>query len=82
VEIPQINRLSGTTPDDLLKDYVIAKKAVDEAIQALSGVWPHGRDYQSGDIRKAMHEHAERCRALRLVSNELETIAEGILNQS
>ena len=81
MEIPTINRLSGTQPSDLLERYIAAKKAVEEAIKALSSVWPHGRDYQQGSIRQAMHEHAERCRHMRQVSAELETIAEGIVNQ-
>ena len=81
MEIPQINRLSGTQPSDLLESYMAARKAVEEAVKALSAVWPHGRDYQQGSIRQAMHEHAERCRSLRQVAAELETIAEGINNQ-
>ena len=82
MEIPQINKLSGTEPKDLLKDYLAAREAIETAIKALTGVWPHGRDYQQGSIQKAMHEHAERCKALRQVSAELETIAEGIINQT
>ena len=81
MEIPTINRLSGTQPSDLLESYIAAKKAVEEAIKALSGVWPHGRDYQQGSIRQAIHDHAERCRQLRQISAEIETIAEGITNQ-
>ena len=60
MEYPHINRLSGTNPDDLLKDYEAAQKACEGAIKALSGVWPQARDYQGGDIRGAMHEHTER----------------------
>ena len=81
MEIPHINKLSGTDPHDLLNDYLEAKNAIEEAISALSGVWPNGRDYQGGCIRTAMHEHAERCKALRQVVAELQTIAEGIMNQ-
>jgi hypothetical protein len=81
MELPRINRLSGTTPDDLLKDYVKAIDAASEAIDALGGVWPNGRDYQGGNISRAMHEHAERCRSLRNVLAELTTIAESISNQ-
>jgi hypothetical protein len=81
MEIPNVNRLSGTQPADLLESYIAAKRAVEEAVKALSSVWPHGRDYQQGSIRNAMHEHAERCRQLRQISAELETIAEGIVNQ-
>lgn len=81
MEIPTINRLSGTQPSDLLESYIAAKRSVEEAIKQLSSVWPHGRDYQGGNIRQAMHEHGERCRSLRQVSAELETIAEGIVTQ-
>lgn len=81
MEIPQINRLSGTNPDDLFKDHMLALKAVQKAVEAVSGCWPNGRDYQQGDIRKAMHEHADRVKRLRQVAAELETIAEGIENQ-
>lgn len=81
MEIPNVNRLSGTDPDDLVRDYMAAKAAVEKAIKAISGVWPNGRDYQQGSIRQAMHEHAERCKLLRQVAIELETIAEGIDNQ-
>ena len=82
MEIPKVNRLSGTDPEDLLKDHLAARDALEKAIKALSGVWPYSRDHQGGDIQKAMHEHAERCKALRQVSAELETIAEGIMNQT
>jgi len=81
VEIPTISKLSGTHPSDLLRDYTAAHRAVQAAIEAISGVWPHGRDYQRGDIKTAMNEHAERCRKLRLVAAELSTICEGIVNQ-
>jgi hypothetical protein len=81
MEIPTISRLSGTMPEDLLKDYIEAKTAVENALRTLSGVWPHGRDYQQGSINKAMHEHAERCKQLHQVAGELQVIAEGISNQ-
>ena len=81
MELPIINRLSGTCGSDLLKDYLNAKEAVRIAIEVVSGVWPNGRDYQGGNIRQAMHEHADRVKRLRQVAAELETIAEGILYQ-
>jgi hypothetical protein len=82
VEYPQIDRLSGTNPDDLLKDYALAQKACEEAIKALSGVWPHQRDYQGREIRSAMHEHTERCKALRTVALDMQLIIESILHQT
>jgi hypothetical protein len=81
MEIPIINKVSGTEPSDLLDAYETVGKAVDRAIKALTAVWPHARDYQGGDIRRALHEHAERCKSLRQVSAELKTIAEGVLIQ-
>lgn len=81
MEMPIVNRLSGTMPSDLLESYLDARRAVEQAIMALSAVWPHGRDYQGGNLRNAMHEHAERCRMLRQISGDLSTIAEGITNQ-
>lgn len=81
MEIPVVNRLSGTMPSDLLESYLEARRTVAKAVDAMSSVWPHARDYQTGDIRSAMHQHAERCRMLRQVMAELETIAEGITNQ-
>jgi hypothetical protein len=83
MEYPLINRLAGSTePDDLLKDYTLAQKACEEAIKALSGVWPYGCDYQGGDLRKAMHEHTERCKALRAVALDMQLIIESILHQT
>ena len=81
MEIPTINKLSGTEPSDLLRDYTEALKVVQDAIKVLAGLWPHGRDYQRGDIRTAMSEHADRCKRLRQVAAELSTICEGIINQ-
>ena len=81
MEIPTISKLSGTDPSDLLRDYTEALKVVQDAIKVITGLWPNGRDYQRGDIRTAMTEHAERCKRLRQVAAELSTICEGIINQ-
>ena len=82
MEYPIINRMSGTMPDDLLKDYQLAQKAVEQAIVGLAGVWPAVRDYQGGDIRTAMHQHTERCKALRTVALDMQLIIESILHQA
>jgi hypothetical protein len=82
MEYPQINRLTGTHPEDLLQDYKIAQKSCEEAIKALAGVWPQVRDYQGGDVRMALHEHSERCKALRTVALDLQLIIESILHQT
>jgi hypothetical protein len=81
MEMPQVNRLSGTHPPDLIEAYTIAMEAVQVAINCTGACWPNGRDYQGGSIRQAMHEHAERIKHLRQVAAELETIAESISNQ-
>ena len=82
MEYPRVNRLSGTNSDDLLRDYEAAQRACEEAIKALAGVWPHARDYQGGEIRNAMHEHTERCKALRTVALDMQLIIESILHQT
>ena len=82
MEIPVINKLSGTQPSDLLESYIAAHKAIEEAIKALSAVWPHARDYQGGEIRHAMHDHTERCKALRTVALDMQLIIESILHQT
>lgn len=81
MELPIVNRLSGTHPPDLLKDYTNAHMVVQRALDVLGGVWPHGRDYQGGSIRNAMHEHAERCKHLKQVLIELDIICQSIINQ-
>ena len=78
MQLPIVNALTGTAREDLQRDYLNAKRKLDEALEALSGVWPHGRDYQTGDINAAMREHAERCKRLRSVQAEIEIIAESL----
>ena len=82
MEYPCIDKLSGTDSGDLLKDYQLVQRACEEAIKALAGVWPHQRDYQSGDIRTAIREHTERCKALRTVALDTQLIIESILHQA
>lgn len=79
MQLPIINKLTGTMQDDLLKDYLDAKQALNYALEKLSGVWPHGRDYQGGDINAAMREHADRCNKIRQVTAEIEVIAESLV---
>jgi hypothetical protein len=82
MEYPIVNKCSGTDANDLLKDYSAAQVACENAIKALAGVWPHTRDYQGGEIRNAMHEHTERCKALRTVALDMQLIIESILHQT
>jgi hypothetical protein len=81
MEIPRVSKLTGTMPSELLETYIDAKQAVSRAIEAAGRVWPNARDYQGGSINKAMEEHSDRIKRLRQVAAELETIAEGIVNQ-
>ena len=79
MQLPIIN-LNGTDRDDLLKDYLTAKRALEDGLKALSAVWPHGRDYQTGgDVQQAMREHADRCKVVRQVIAEIDTIAESLV---
>ena len=79
MQLPIINKLTGTMPSDLLEDYIQAKRHLQDALTALTGVYPHGRDYQGGDINAAMREHADRCNKVRQVIAEIETIAESLV---
>ena len=80
MQLPIINHLTGTDKNDLLQDYILAKRALEHAAERMSGVWPHGRDYQNGgDINAAMREHAARCAKIKQVIAEIEIIAEAII---
>lgn len=78
MQLPCIN-INGTDPENLLTDYIKAKQALQVAAEALSAVWPHGRDYQTlqyGAHQRAADEHAARIIKVREVIAEIETIAE------
>ena len=79
MQLPIINKLTGTMPSDLLEDYLQVKRHLQDAAASLSSVWPHGRDYQGGDINVAMREHADRCAKIRQVIAEIEIIAESLV---
>lgn len=79
MQIPIVNKLTGTDPDDLLKDYLRAKHALVVAVEAMTAVYPHGRDYQGGSINEAMNEHAARILKVRQVIAEIDTIAESLV---
>lgn len=79
--LPVIN-LNGTERDDLLKDYMAARKALQCAVAALSAASPHGRDYQTmpaGSFYVAQQEHADRIVKVRSVLAEIDTIAEHLV---
>lgn len=79
MQLPIVNKLSGTDAEDLLRDYLHAKKALQLAAEALSAAYPHGRDYQGGDINVAMNEHAARLLKIRQVIAEIDTLAESLV---
>lgn len=79
MQLPIVNTLTGTNREDLLNDYLTAKKAMLDAVSAMSGIWPNARDYQGGDINAAMREHAARCASIRQVIAEIDVIAESLV---
>ena len=83
VAIPSVH-MNGTSYDELFRQNRDAHEAVRAAWEALSKASPNGRDfYPQGDdaIKVASAEHYERMRKLTVILDDLETIAEGILNQ-
>jgi hypothetical protein len=81
MQLPQIN-INGTDREDLLKDYIEAKRALEAALTALSGIWPHGRDYQTlepGAYQRARCEHAARIRAVGAIVAEIQALAESVV---
>lgn len=83
--LPAIN-LNGSDPASLLSDYVLAVQAINTAMETLSKVDVHGRDYQT--IRNpanagllAREEMAERIRKLSTIKYELELVAHSIERQ-
>lgn len=79
MQVPTTCSLSGTKPSELLEDYFKVLHSLREALNSLHGVYPHGRDYQHGDINAAMREHADRCMKIRQVIAEVETLAEAVV---
>ncbi len=79
--LPIVN-INGTERDDLLKDYMAARKALQLAVEALGAASPHGRDYQTmpqGSFYAAQPEPADRIVKVRSVLAEIETIAEHLV---
>jgi hypothetical protein len=83
MQLPQIN-LNGTERNDLLQDYIKAKRALEHAVEALSACAPHGRDYQTlpnheSFFYAAQREHTARILKVRQVLAEIETLAEHVV---
>lgn len=82
-QIPTIH-LNGTSRETLIDDYSKAAHAVSDAISALKGTEPNGRDYyvqREGALAKAQLEHVDRLQRLEDVHRELMQIWEGIDRQ-
>lgn len=73
---PVVN-LNGTSKDSLAKEFMAAYLAVGNAINVLSKVTVHGRDFQTarpGEYEVARTQHLIRLKALEQVKEELEVI--------
>lgn len=79
--LPTIH-LNGTAPEDLLRKFEEATRALDKAMEALQAAAPHGRDYypQNSEFGAevflvAQREHIERQMAIKRVYNDIENLA-------
>lgn len=79
---PKVN-INGTSAADLQDQYVIAWRAIREAIEAVADATPHGRDYQLNpdEYQGARDEHYERIVKLKAVEQELFDIALNVSEQ-
>lgn len=83
IQFPQIN-LNGTNGNELLQENMDAYAAVNNAIDYLSKVTVHGRDYQTlsgGAYYAARQEHLGRIAKLESVRADLAAIAAEISRQ-
>jgi len=82
-QLPRIH-LNGTSGHVLAEEYGTALTMLDQAIEALSAVTVHGRDYYPISPRAAMvamDEHMARLKKLRQVQAELALIYGHIFRQ-
>jgi hypothetical protein len=76
--------LNGTSKESLLNGYRVAMAAVRLAINAVQSTAPHGRDYyvqKDNPLQAAITEHSKRLQVLEHVYNELETLAQHVMEQ-
>lgn len=76
--LPTIH-LNGSSPDELLRQNIEARKALRRAIEAFEQATPNARDYypQSDNAhRQAVREHLSRVQRLRDVMEEVSAIIE------
>jgi hypothetical protein len=80
--LPHVN-LNGTPRKDLFEGYCAAYEALSQALRALNATNPNGRDYRTDDISlltKAFRQHYSRIDRLYLIQNEIEALAEHVMN--
>lgn len=80
IATPIVN-INGADRESLKQQVLAAHDAVDEAIDKLLAMMPHGRDYQLNpdDYARARSQHYDRIRALEAVKEELALYALPIL---
>lgn len=81
--IPTVHN-NGTSKQALLDQLGEAILAVHAAGRKLAAACPHGRDYYvqgDGVIHTAMRQHEARLAALKSVTDELQIIAEAVVDQ-
>jgi hypothetical protein len=74
---PTIHR-NGTSRQELLDQVCKASAAIHDAMTALAGATPNGRDYyvqDPGAIKLALEEHDSRATRLQSVLDELQDLA-------
>lgn len=83
MNFPRIHS-NGSHPDTMVQDINDASSSLADALAAMVKVAPHMRDYYmlpAGSFEDAFREHQQRVRDLRAVKDDLEKIAENILEQ-
>jgi len=81
--VPTVH-LNGTDKQDLLNQLQEAIGSVEDAGKSLAKASPHLRDYYTqpkGEWNRAQDQHEARIVKLREIVKELETIAEGVIDQ-
>ena len=81
--MPRIH-MNGTDAEGLIKQQLEVLAATDQLLAALRAASPHGRDYYPlGDtaLRQARAEHDTRLKAVRMIADEANAIADAIQAQ-
>ena len=81
LQLPCIH-LNGTSREGLLEALCNASNALNDAYSALKQTAPNGRDYYplgAEAMEKATEEHMSRLRRLDEIKDEIDAIAQGIM---